>query len=266
MLTHQHPPHKSWEGLSHQEMTHWKAHLTSIELAECIHSKKGTNMSESMKKTMKAPTFLRQPMAKGLSLMPHDVLTNLVVISIMLWQNKPIVNIISHWKSGIKGGWGLCHKKYCHWWGIALRLRVCSQPWMKGKGKQPKGKHPTKKSMERYKKCRYCPVVPGCFLKKHLKKLTNHFKALHPELSKDDRRRDLKCAKYTTDSMCHPVQAKLSSQPSLEQWVSRQSEPQPGICPLALLIVVLLFVYCVVNLFIILLFTLQLLPLGTLCS
>ena len=60
---------------------------------------------------------------------------------------------------------------------------VRGEPWMRSrKGKEKK----VKCSMEKYRKRRFCPV-PGCPSKKPLKKLPNHLKALHPDLSKDDR-------------------------------------------------------------------------------
>ena len=78
------------------------------------------------------------------------------------------------------------------------------------KSKEKKVKH----SMEKY---RFCPV-PGCPSRKPLKKLPNHLRALHPELSGADRLKYLKSAKYTTKARSHPVQASSSSQPSLAVW------------------------------------------------
>ena len=128
--------------------------------------------------------------------MPHAATTSLVIILTI----RPSIPTAATGAPSVRGK--------MHVGFIAIRnieaneqflydYRVRGLEWMRktSLAASPKKKKTCSTSFEAYRRRRYCPV-PGCPMRKPLKKLPNHLQQMHPSLTKEEKARMLKVAKY----------------------------------------------------------------------
>ena len=100
---------------------------------------------------------------------------------------------------------------------ITYDYGIRGEQWMTATNPK-KPQKPQKATFELYRKRRYCPV-PGCTVKKALRKLPNHLSGTHPSISLEERTRYLKVAKYMGPKE-GPVQAAHLSQRCISTFFS----------------------------------------------